>query len=63
MTTETLVQIDTLDTWLTPIVNLSLQTQEFCCQREMLAAYPIQVAYGIYLVLWTEIVASKFCFT
>ena len=55
MTTETLVQIVTLDTWLTPIANLSLQSPEFCPQREILAAW---VAYVIYLVLWTVIFFS-----
>ena len=55
MTTETLVQIVTLDTWLTPIANLSLQSPEFCPQREILAAW---VAYVVYLVLWTIIFVS-----
>ena len=55
MTMNTLVQIVTLDTWLTPIANLSLQTPDFCPQREIIAAW---VAYVIYLVLWTIIFAS-----
>ena len=55
MTIETLVQIVTLDTWLTPIANLSLQSPEFCPQREILAAW---VAYVIYLVLWTIVFVS-----
>ena len=55
MTTETLVQIVTLDTWLTPIANLSLQSPEFCPEREILAAW---MAYVIYLVLWTVIFVS-----
>ena len=55
MTMNTLVQIVTLDTWLTPIANLSLQTPEFCPQREIIAAW---VAYVVYLVLWTIIFVS-----
>ena len=55
MIKNTLVRIIILDTWLTPIANLSLQTPEFCPQREILAAW---VAYVVYLVLWTVIFVS-----